>query len=230
MLLTPVLMALIFGGLFLTRSVDMPLAARPLVVVGAMMMTLISTNQLAGNQFGFDRSGFRVYVLSAAPRRDVLLGKNVAFALLTVALVVAQVVVVEVAQPLRVQHLLSAAPQFVCVFLSFCLVANFLSIFAPVPIRAGSAKPVSIKAIPALLNLAFFFVSPLILLPALLPLGIEVGLEELGWVRGLPVCLVLSLAECVLVVYLYRLALNWQGDLLQAREQKILETVTTRAE
>jgi hypothetical protein len=230
MLLTPVLMALIFGGLFLMRSVDLPLAIRPLVVFGAIAMTLISTGQLAGNQFGFDRSGFRVYVLSAAPRRDVLLGKNAAFALLTLALVVVQVVVVEVAQPLRVEHLLSAPPQFVCMFLSFCLVANFLSIFAPVPIRAGSAKPVNLKAVPILLNLAFAFLSPLILLPALLPLGIEVGLEELGWVQGLPVCLVLSLAECALVIYLYRLAVNWQGDLLQAREQKILETVTTRAE
>jgi hypothetical protein len=40
----------------------------------------------------------------------------------------------------------------------------------------------------------------------------------------------LSLVECVAVVYLYRLVLTWQGRLLHAREQKILETVTTKAE
>jgi hypothetical protein len=32
------------------------------------------------------------------------------------------------------------------------------------------------------------------------------------------------------VVVVYRLMLSWEGDLLQAREQKILETVTTREE
>ena len=40
-------------------------------------------SQLLGNQFGFDRGGFRVYVLSPASRRDVLLGKNLSFVPLT---------------------------------------------------------------------------------------------------------------------------------------------------
>ena len=44
----------------------------------------------------------------------------------------------------------------------------------------------------------------------------------------MPVCLLLSLAECAAVVLLYRLSLDWLGDLLQAREQRILETVTNR--
>ena len=43
-------------------------------------MILLTMIQLVGNQFGFDRSGFRVYVLCAAPRRDILLGKNLAVA------------------------------------------------------------------------------------------------------------------------------------------------------
>ena len=66
--------------------------------------------------------------------------------------------------------------------------------------------------------------------PALLPLAIETVLRLLGRTAGLPVCLLLSLVECALAVLVYRLLVDWQGGLLQVREQKILEAVTNRAE
>ena len=53
---------------------------RPLVAIGGMAFVLLGVVQMMANQFGFDRDGFRVFVLSAAPRRDILLGKNLAFA------------------------------------------------------------------------------------------------------------------------------------------------------
>ncbi len=70
---------------------------------------------------------------------------------------------------------------------------------------------------------------PLTQAVTLLPLGIEVLLEFLGWTRGVPICLLLSLAEAVATVLAWYLVLGWQGQLLQAREQRILETVTNRA-
>jgi hypothetical protein len=63
----------------------------------------------------------------------------------------------------------------------------------------------------------------------LLPLGIEALLEWKGWTAGLPLCLVLSLIECVAIIFIYRVVLDWEGGLFQAREQRILETVTNRA-
>jgi hypothetical protein len=77
-----------------------------------------------------------------------------------------------------------------------------------------------------------FFMSliPIVLAPTLLPLGIEFALEMLELVEGMPVCLVLSVLECVAIVYVYHVVLTWQGNLLQAREKSILETVTTKAE
>jgi hypothetical protein len=72
-------------------------------------------------------------------------------------------------------------------------------------------------------------VFPLTQAITILPLGIEVMLGFLGWPASAPVYLVLSLVECALVVVIYRFALAWQGDLLQAREQRILEVVTSRA-
>jgi hypothetical protein len=171
---------------------DLPETLRPLPAFGAMAMILFCMVQLVGNQFGFDRSGFRVFVLCAAQRKDILVGKNLALAPLPLALGTVMVALVQALYPMRLDHLLAL--------------------------------------IPILLHLAFTFLFPLALLPTLLPLGVELALDALGWVKGVPIFLILSLLECVAVVYVYRLALTWQGAWLHASEQKILETVTTKAE
>jgi len=193
-------------------------------------MILFSMVQLVGNQFSFDRSGFRVFVLCPARRRDILLGKNLAFAPLALVLATVMVALLQVLYPMRLDHMLAVVPQSVSMYLLFCLLANCLSILAPMPIASGSLKPANAKAIPILLHLVFMFLFPLALAPTLLPLGAEVLLATLAWVKGVPVCLVLSLVECVAVVYLYRLVLTWQGHWLHASEQRILETVASKAE
>jgi hypothetical protein len=80
--------------------------------------------------------------------------------------------------------------------------------------------------LPILLNFAFLFLFPLALAPTLIPLGAELLLD---WPH-VPVSLILSLLECVVVVAFYRLVLTWQGNLLQAREKKILKVVAAKAE
>jgi hypothetical protein len=62
----------------------------------------------------------------------------------------------------------------------------------------------------------------------LLPLGVEAVAHRLGWAQGVPMGLVLSLAGWGLVCGIYALSLRWLGMLLQAREQRILECVTSR--
>jgi hypothetical protein len=64
----------------------------------------------------------------------------------------------------------------------------------------------------------------------LLPLGIELLLQWAGWTTSLPVYLVLVLVETVAALYLYGVVLQWQGTVLQAREQKILQVVTSKVE
>src|SRR5262249_17758304 len=230
-LLSPVILLLVFGSMFLTGSVQLPEAARPLPALGVTTTILMSMLQLVANQFGFDRAGFRVFVLSAAPRRGILLGKNFATAPLALGLAGIAVTVVELIYPMRFDHFLAVVPQLIAMYLLFCLLANWLSILAPMPIRAGSLKPINPKVTPILLHMLFLFLFPLAVLPALLPLGIEYGLVKIEWVaEGVPVALPLSLLGCAAVVFLYRLVLPWQGDLLQARELKILEVVTAKAE
>jgi hypothetical protein len=63
----------------------------------------------------------------------------------------------------------------------------------------------------------------------LIPLGTELVMGLVGWNSRLPIFLVLSLAECAAILGIYHVSLNWQGGLLQAREQAILESVTDRS-
>jgi ABC-2 type transport system permease protein len=231
MLLSPIIMVVVFGGIFFAQPMDqLPEGVRPLLAFGGMSMVLFGMVQFIGNQFGFDRSGFKVYVLCGARRRDILLGKNLAFAPMALGLGVVVAVLVEALCPMRFDFFLATLCWLISMYLLLCLMANFLSILAPVPIAAGSVKPTNVKLIPVLLRLVFTFMLPMVQAPMLLPLGIELLVEALGWVEGVPICLLLSVVECATIVYLYGFVLTWQGDLLHARELKILETVTTKTE
>jgi len=223
-------MVVIFGSMFFTQHTELPDGVRPLLAFGAMAMILFSMVHLVGNQFGFDRSGFRVFVLCPARRRDILLGKNLAVAPLALGLAMAAAIVVEVLYPMRVDRFLAVLIQLVSMYLVFCALANWLSILVPMPIAASSFKPVNPRGITLLFHMLFVFALPLALAPTLLPLGVEIAFQELGGMGGLPIYLVLSLLECVGIVCVYRLILNWQGGVLQAREQKILQLVTTKTE
>ena len=230
MLLTPVILVVVFGGLLLSRGGTAPEAVRPLLAFAALTAILFGMVQFVGNQFGFDRGGFRVFVLSAAPRRDILLGKNLAVAPLALGLALPVVAVLQILSPMRLDYLLAVAPQAVLMYLLFCLTANWMSILSPMAIRAGSFKPANTKAAPILLQMAFVLLAPMALMPGLLPYGVDFVVSELTDYKGWPICLALSLLECAAVVLLYRLLLDGQGRLLQAREKRILEMVTTKAE
>lgn len=230
LLLTPLIMVLIFGGLLISKVSQPPLAIRPLMAFGAMTMILFSLIQLVGNQFGFDRSGFRVYVLCPAPRREILLGKNLAIAPLAFGMIFVLVIVLQVLYPMAISHFLATIPQAISLYLIFSTLANFLSILAPMPIAAGSLKPANPRFVQVLLHMLFFFLFPAALGPTMIPYAIEFALESLEVIQGVPIHLLFSLLLCGATVFLYRLTLTWQGSLLQAREQKILEQVASKAE
>jgi hypothetical protein len=230
LLLTPFIFVLVFGSMLLTRQSVVPELLRPVMAFGALGMPMLTLVQLVGNQFGFDRGGFRVFVLCAAPRRDILLGKNLAVAPLALLLSLVMLVALQAVEPLRLDLFLAALPQWLSMYLLFCLLANLLAILAPMPVAAGSLKPAHPRLVPMLLNMLFVFLLPPVLGLTLLPLAVEYVLDQLGVAGGVPVCLILSLLECLGIVFFYRLALTWEGELFQAWEQKILHTVTTRAE
>jgi hypothetical protein len=226
------LIMIVFFGSFLMRGGQQGSEwSRPLIGMGAMMIVLFSLSNIMANQFGFDRDGFRVFVLSAARRRDILLGKNLALAPLVLAVGLALLVLLQALRPMRLDHFLALLPQFVSMYLLACILMNLLSIFAPVHVPSGSLRPANPSVTTVLLQL----VTMLILLPmiqalTLIPLGAEFLMDLVRGPSRLPVCLILTLVECGLVVLIYLSVLRWQGRLLQQREQRILERVIARAE
>jgi ABC-2 type transport system permease protein len=230
MLLSPIIMSVIFGSMLWRSGAGMPQWLRPLVAMGGMAFILLGVLQLMSNQFGFDRDGFRVFVLSAARRRDILLGKNLSFAPLVLTMGALILVALQVVSPLRWDHFLAMIPQYVSMFLLFCLLMNFLSIYGPVYVAAGSIKPTNPKFTTILLQMVTFsFFFPITQGLLLIPLGIEQLLEFTGHGAGLPICLLLTLIECPLVAVTYYFCSEGLGNLLQSREQRILEIVTSKA-
>jgi hypothetical protein len=228
-LLTPLIMLPIFGSMLLQARQSLAEPVRMLLAMAALLMILFGMMQLLVNQFGFDRDGFRVFVLCAARRRDILLGKNLALVPVAAAMGLIVLPVVVWVYPLRLDHLLALLPQSVSMYLLLCTLTNVLSIYAPYHMPVGAMKPSNLKATVVLMQLAMIMVLfPLFEGLTLLPLGFESLSRFLGWTEGAPVCLALTVAGCALVIVIYLASLNWMGKLLQAREQKILESVTTR--
>jgi ABC-2 type transport system permease protein len=230
MLLTPVIMVPIFGSMLWRSRNEMPEPLRPVIAIAGMVLVLFGVLPLMGNQFGFDRDGFRVFVLCAASRRDILLGKNLAFAPVTLGLSMIVLTIVQLVCPMGLAHFLAMFPQCLSMFLLFCIFTNLMSILTPIHVAPGSLKASNPTMKTVLLQLVMFLILfPLTQAPTLLPLGTEAGMRFLGWGENIPICLIISLAELAVVVVLYYLSLVLLGDLLQAREQKILECVTKGA-
>jgi hypothetical protein len=230
LLLTPVIAVIVFGIMLSRRSVAVEKLPGPLMGFGAMAMILFSFTSILVNQFGFDRDGFRVYVLCAAPRRDILLGKNLAVAPLAFGLAAPLVLLVELLRRMPALHFVGLIPQMISMYLLFCMVANGLSILSPIRIAAGTFKPASPRGLAVLLQLVFMFVFPLILAPALLPLGVEYFLTGGSPGESWLICVVLPVVECGVILLVYLLVMRGLGALLQAREQQILEVVTAKRE
>ena len=229
MLLTPVLLGALFGSALFRSPDDVIELLRPFAGIGAICLSLFGIVQVTANQFGFDRDGFRVYVLSAVPRRDILLGKNLACLPFTLVMSAIMLTVVQIARPMRIDHFVAMAPQFVSMFLLFSMLMNLISIYAPMAVAAGSLKPAQSKLIPILVQMVMFtFLFPLTQMLSLLPFGLEALLRWQGLATGVPIALLLSLGQCAVLVVFYHFVLGAQGRMLQAREQKILETVTNR--
>jgi hypothetical protein len=227
---SPVLMLVVFGSMFLRTNANPPELLRPLMATGAIGMILLILSQLAGNQFGFDRSGFRAYVLSPVARRDVLVGKNFALAPIALALTSLGVIIFQVLRPMRIDHFIATLIQTIPTYFVYCIIENFLSMLAPMPVAPGSLKPSKPKGIQILIHIGFFFLFPVALSPVLIPLGVEFLLSSSGRSTWFPAYLIFVLLECAAVAALYPIAVDSQGGILQRREQKILEVVASKSE
>ncbi len=229
-LVAPIVMVIVFGSMLAGFKSDAPLAVRPFIAFGATSFVLLSAIQLIGNQFAYDRAGFRIYVLSPIARKDILLGKNLALAPFVLGMVALALIALECFRPMRIDWFFAALFQAVGMYLLFCLMANIVSIVSPLPIAAGAMQPSQVRFTQILAHMGLMMAYPFVLAPLLLPIGIELLLSEITGIRVLPIALPLMLCFVAIIVYVYDRGLGLLGRFLALREQKVLQMVTSKLE
>jgi hypothetical protein len=107
---------------------------------------------------------------------------------------------------------------------------NLLSICVPYRIQAGSLKPTKVRGGVALVFAVCQLLFPLAMAPVFVPPLVESLYRMAGMPAALPINLVLSIVLSIAMAALYWLLLPSLGRLLQRRETKILEIVTSEVE
>jgi ABC-2 type transport system permease protein len=230
MMIGPVIMLVVFGGAFGSQIGKIPREAAPLIAFGAAAMTVLIMVQLTANQFGYDRTGFRAYVLGPVPRREILLGKNLAIAPFALGVALLALAIAGIVFPMRIDHYPAALLQVVSLYLVSCLLMNYMSIYCPIAVASGTMRPAHVHWGPVLMQMLIMMVYPLLTVPLLFPYGLELLLEQFDMPEGVPVSLLLSILILFVVVLIYRKMITGQGTLLHTREKKILEVVVSKEE
>jgi ABC-2 type transport system permease protein len=230
-LATQCLMLILLGAMALVRkSGTLPEAATPFLPTGAVIFTFFSLSQLMFNQFGFDRNGFRSYLLWPAPRHRILLGKNLSFLPIAVVMGVTLLAILTVSKKLPLILVGCGLIQLMTAFLLISTISNITSVLLPYRIGQGSLKPTKTRPLTKFLMILFplsflLFMMPVILIPVA-----GFFLNKVGWIT--PECSnpLFSIIVLGVSVFFYKLTLPPLGRLLQRREQRILDIVTHEVE
>ncbi|MBC8403955.1 MAG: hypothetical protein H8E15_01920, partial [Planctomycetes bacterium] len=227
MLLSPVILLGLFAFMLARNSnLDDATAFAPGMSLAAVVMGMISIQQLLQNQFGLDRAGFRAYLLSPVPRRHILLGKNLALAPISFVISLTALILLEFFVVLDVQHFFGACIQLVSAFLILSMVGNQISIMGPIQLKEVGMQAANAKLKIVLLQLLSILLVPLSLSPLLIPWWIEVLCRDFAWASWVPIYILLHALALVVIFQVFRHVVRRQGALLQSREQSILEILT----
>ena len=208
----------------------LPPIAAPFMALGVLMVTIFGLTQLVVNVFGLDRGGFRAYVLMPAPRRDILLGKNLSVVPIAGTVAALLILATHIMVPLGFTHAVAIILQCVPAYLMLCMMGNMSSILMPMAMAVGTLKPAQPKLTVMLVQMLVMMFSPCCLLPGSAALLVEALLGEWYHVRGVPIFLAITLVEVGVVLWVYRHVIAAQGHMLQKRESRILETVAADVE
>jgi hypothetical protein len=225
------IVTLMMGAPLLFRSSSsLPAAGGPFVATGVMVFSMFLMVGFVANQFGFDRDGFRAFVLSPIERRFILIGKNLAA--LPAAVGSASLLLVAVTVWLRLSPLVFLATmcQLVSGLCLWAIGGNLLSILVPYRIQPGSLRPTKMPALAMVMLVLSQMAMPLAMSPVFFPPLIGWLAERAGGPPAAVVNLALSAVFALIMVAIYKATLAPFGRLLRSREMRILETVSADVE
>jgi hypothetical protein len=191
-----------------------------LIATGGVLYVFVILAGLSCNLFAFEKDGMRTLILSPVDRRMILLGKNIAVAVL--ALVFSTILLILntiVFRDLTASTLLFIVLSFVIFAAISSTIGNWLSIHFPKRMRFGKRMNVS--------GVAGFLVIPMIIVLATPPLlAALVGYFS----RNLYYQYLALLGLALISVGLYSLIIDFHGRSLAKREINILEAVREPAD
>ncbi len=204
---------------------------KALLAYGIVSFGLFMATGLFGNMFGYDRAGFRSFVLSPLPRHRILLGRNIAtllFPLITTGVIATAMAIVF---GLPVDKYLSVLILVAAMLPTYCLINNTMAIFAPLPVASGAMQPSQTHFVPMVLIMLLSMLHPINCMMIAWPLGAEFVVHWLiPGAKWVPIGLLLTPLCLLVTVTLYRLILPIQGAWLTRREKEILRVVTSKIE
>jgi hypothetical protein len=228
---TSFLITLFIGASLLFRSSgNLPAWAGPFLPTGVVVFSMFLTIGFVGNQFGFDRDGFRAMLLAPIDRWQVLFGKNLAALPPTAAASSVLVMGLGVWLHLPVLVVLASLLQLATGLCLTMMAGNALSIAVPYRIQPGSMKPTKMPAGALILLLVLQMSLPLALTPAFLPPLAGFLSARSGGPDSSIVNLTLSLVMAAGMALLYWWSLGPAGRWLRRREMRILEIVSADVE
>ena len=219
-----------FGAL---QSADMPKndELKASMIVGFSAMVLLISTGVLGNQFGYDRAGFRAFVLSPVRRDHILLGRNIAAIPVALLQTICLTLAIGFFFGLAIDKVIASVLLSSSLLPPCLLLFNLMSILTPFPIAAGSMQPKHFDLVPVLLSMLLSMILPLITLVALFPIGIEWVVERyLLKTSVLPIALIMSVFWLAGSMLLYRWLLPYEGRLFARREKELLRIVTSKIE
>ncbi len=226
-----VLMILIFGSLMFSRGrLEVTALSQPWLATGAFFAGVLGMSQLFLNQFGFDRQGFRSFVLAPIPGRDLLLGRNLGGLPILGGFFLGILILLTFVVGLPAVTFLAGCCQLLSAFLLLCLAGNLASTLLPYRIAPGTMSPTKMKPGSMILLVLSGLMLPVILVPVAVPPALETLNVLLQWRPGLPVHLLTSATLLTVLVVIYILLLGPLGRLFDARKLRVLECVTRSVE
>lgn len=230
-LLMPMILPLVLLMVFRERMATSNDYVKLTIICGFSTFFLLVASGVVGNMFAYDRSGFRVFVLSSMDRTRILLGRNLAFAPILSFLSALCIFGFALLYGVSLRMTALAIITTVTMLPPYFLVMNLMAILTPFPLAAGSIQPKHFDFTTVIINVLLSMILPFILMASMVPVGVyyltSTFLPSVAW---LPLEAFVGIAMIVASLLLYRTVLPWQGQLLVHREKELLRKVTSKVE
>jgi len=180
--------------------------------------------------FGSSHREFQRLILLPTERNKYLLAKNLAiFPFVAVAYFL---IIVFGIFALRLPSLtvVVALLQVVQLYLMFCMVGNFSSVYLPYPVKMDTMRNTGRKGKTSTIGFLLIFILPFIMLPTAICFFADTFMTKAFGYGGIPLGPILSIAFLVGTFFIYRWSLIWCGEILLKRETKILEKLSEEKE